>query len=81
MSDTAMDELAVARGITGEKAYALATPRVPLGRPATAEEIAACCLFLASDESSIATGTLLVADGGGAAVDVGSLAFDTGPTA
>jgi hypothetical protein len=29
----------------------------------------------------IVTGTLLVADGGGAAVDVGSLVFDTGPTA
>jgi len=30
-------------------------------------EIAACCLFLASDEASFAAGVVLVADGGGRA--------------
>ncbi|HEX6331449.1 MAG TPA: SDR family oxidoreductase [Actinomycetota bacterium] len=78
MGDESMDELAAERGITREEAYALATAHVPLGRPATAEEIAACCLFLASEESSIVTGAALVADGGGTAVDVGSLAFGPG---
>jgi NAD(P)-dependent dehydrogenase (short-subunit alcohol dehydrogenase family) len=70
-----MDDLAVERGITREAAYLLATAHVPARRPATAEEIAACCLFLASDDASIVNGAMLVADGGQMAVDVGSLAF------
>jgi 2-keto-3-deoxy-L-fuconate dehydrogenase len=38
--------------------------RQPIGRLGTAEEIAAAALYLASDESSYTTGTLLIADGG-----------------
>jgi meso-butanediol dehydrogenase/(S,S)-butanediol dehydrogenase/diacetyl reductase len=76
MGDEEIDELAAARGITRGEAYRLATERVPLRRPATAAEIAECCLFLASEASSIVNGTVLVADGGATAVDVGSLAFD-----
>jgi NAD(P)-dependent dehydrogenase (short-subunit alcohol dehydrogenase family) len=36
----------------------------PIGRMATATEMAECALFLASDRSSFVTGTELVADGG-----------------
>lgn len=36
----------------------------PAGRPGTPEEVAACALFLASDEASYVTGTGLVVDGG-----------------
>lgn len=75
MGDDAMDALAAARGISRQNAYDLATRHVPLQRAATAEEIASCCLFLASDEASIVTGTTLVADGGGLAVDMTSTAF------
>jgi 3alpha(or 20beta)-hydroxysteroid dehydrogenase len=37
---------------------------VPLGRPGTSEEVASFVLFLASDESSYATGSEFVMDGG-----------------
>jgi NAD(P)-dependent dehydrogenase (short-subunit alcohol dehydrogenase family) len=77
-ADAAMDELAGARGVSRQAAYDLVTTDVPLRRAATPEEIAACCLFLASAESSIVTGSVLVADGGGLAVDVTGTAFTAG---
>ncbi len=79
MADDEMDKLAEARGISREEAYELACARLPLGRPATADEIAAVCLFLASAESSFVTGSVLAVDGGATAVDVGGLAFGGGP--
>jgi NAD(P)-dependent dehydrogenase (short-subunit alcohol dehydrogenase family) len=73
--DDAMDALASARDISRQDAYDQATAQVPMKRAATAQEIAACCLFLALDEASIVTGTTLVADGGGLAVDPSSTMF------
>jgi 3-oxoacyl-[acyl-carrier protein] reductase len=37
---------------------------VPLGRPATAEEVAAGIVFLASNEAAYITGQVLAANGG-----------------
>ena len=75
MGDNSMDALGAEKHITRQQAYDLATAHVPMRRAGSAEEMAACCLFLASDESSIVTGTALVADGGGLAVELTSTPF------
>ncbi|MDH4111245.1 MAG: SDR family oxidoreductase [Actinomycetota bacterium] len=76
MGDESMDELAAERGVTRDEAYLLATELVPFRRAGTADEVASCAVFLASDDSSYVSGTTLVVDGGGTAVDVASVAFD-----
>ncbi|MEX0984700.1 MAG: SDR family oxidoreductase [Actinomycetota bacterium] len=78
MGDSAMDELGASKGVGRQEAYDLATADVPMKRAGSAEEMAACCLFLASDESSFVNGTTLVVDGGGLAVELTSRAFAPG---
>jgi NAD(P)-dependent dehydrogenase (short-subunit alcohol dehydrogenase family) len=78
MGDRSMDALGAERNITRQQAYERATADVPLRRPGTPEEMAACCLFLASDEARYVTGTTLVADGGGLAVELTSTEFTFG---
>ncbi len=76
MADVEMDRLVAAgRAPSREDAYVLATSDVPLRRPATPEEIASICLFLASEDSSYVNGAVVMADGGSSAVDVPTLAF------
>ena len=78
MADASMDEIAARDGLTREGAYLAATAEAPLRRAGDPEEIAACCAFLASDESSFVTGQSLIADGGSTVVDVASLVFAPG---
>jgi len=75
MADEEMQTLMQFHGENLQQAYARVCADVPLGRPASAEEIARVCRFLASPDASIITGAALVADGGSSIVDVPTLAF------
>ncbi|SFW79896.1 SDR family NAD(P)-dependent oxidoreductase [Amycolatopsis australiensis] len=78
LGDGAMRYLAEREGIAVEEAYRRVAEHVPLRRVAEPAEIAAVCAFLASADASIVTGHVLVADGGGAAVDPATTLFDQG---
>jgi NAD(P)-dependent dehydrogenase (short-subunit alcohol dehydrogenase family) len=64
MAAREMHDMALALSITEAQARERTVTRIALGRMARPSEIAAICLFLASNESSFITGTALVADGG-----------------
>ncbi|SDK33334.1 NAD(P)-dependent dehydrogenase, short-chain alcohol dehydrogenase family [Pseudomonas delhiensis] len=76
MADAEMQPLMRHHGESLDAAYARVTAEVPLRRPATADEIAGLCRFLASDAAAIVTGACLVADGGAGVVDLPTLAFE-----
>ena len=65
MSEYEMSLAAEANATNAEGEFATLARRIALRRIAAPEEIAACCLFLASDEASFVTGAVLIADGGG----------------
>lgn len=76
MADAEMDELMGRTGLESrEAAYAHVTKDVPLGRPASPEEVAAAIAFLCTPDSSAITGAVLTVDGGSTIVDVPTLAF------
>jgi NAD(P)-dependent dehydrogenase (short-subunit alcohol dehydrogenase family) len=57
-----------AEGITEAEALQRGQSRIPLGRFARPEEVAAVALFLASDQASYVTGAIIPMDGGSTAV-------------
>uniref|UniRef100_UPI003F22D30C SDR family oxidoreductase n=1 Tax=Rhizobium sp. F40D2 TaxID=3453141 RepID=UPI003F22D30C len=48
---------------------------MPLGRPASAEDVANAVCFLASSDASMINGAILTVDGGAGTVDLPTLAF------
>jgi NAD(P)-dependent dehydrogenase (short-subunit alcohol dehydrogenase family) len=75
MVEGSFERLAAEKGIDVDEAFRRVGADLPLGRVGRPEEIAAACLFLASKEASFVTGTLLIADGGTSAVNVGMLSY------
>lgn len=76
MADEQMEHIIAKHGLKSvEEAYALVTKDVPLGRPATAEDVSNVVCFLASDEAAMVNGAVLTVDGGAGTVDLPTLAF------
>ncbi len=64
------DQTAAARGISREEALDAQAAKVPLGRFATPEEVAAAVVFLCSEPASTVTGAAWSVDGGAVATIV-----------
>ena len=75
MSEREAELMAAEQGLTAEQLWRRLVHPLPLGRAADPEEIASCIEFLAGAGASFVTGAVLVVDGGGSAVDVGTLGF------
>jgi NAD(P)-dependent dehydrogenase (short-subunit alcohol dehydrogenase family) len=75
MADSEMDQLAEMLGTDRQGAYDAAVRDVPIGRPAVPDEVASAISFLASDDASFITGSVLTVDGGSTVVDVATTVF------
>jgi NAD(P)-dependent dehydrogenase (short-subunit alcohol dehydrogenase family) len=70
MLEEAVSRIAQKGGTTIDAVFERFSSHVPLRRVSTPDEIAAACVFLASDDSSFMTGAVVVVDGGSTVVDV-----------
>ena len=76
MADEQMQHIVDKHGLASiAEAYALVTKDVPLGRPATADEVSNVVCFLASAEAAMVNGAIITVDGGAGTVDLPTLAF------
>jgi NAD(P)-dependent dehydrogenase (short-subunit alcohol dehydrogenase family) len=76
MADRAMDAVGALHGLGRGAAYELVTSQVPLRRPGEPDEVASICLFLATEDSALLMGAVILADGGAHIVDLPTLALD-----
>jgi meso-butanediol dehydrogenase/(S,S)-butanediol dehydrogenase/diacetyl reductase len=74
MTDRTMEMVGSMNGVSAQDMITRIGNTYPLRRAGTPEEIAAAIAFLASDDASFITGTVMLADGGASIVDVGTLA-------
>jgi len=72
----AMEHFAEMTGTDVEDIFSKFSSDVPLHRVAVPEEIAGLCSYLAGDDSSFTTGTVIPVDGGAAIVDVSGAAMN-----
>jgi NAD(P)-dependent dehydrogenase (short-subunit alcohol dehydrogenase family) len=75
MLETSLGPLAEALGTDLDGVFERISSMVPLRRTADPSEIAGICSYLASDDSTFMTGSVLLADGGAAIVDVSGAAL------
>lgn len=76
MADEQMEVLVKKHKLNSiDEAYRLVTKDVPLGRPATPEDVSNVICFVASAEAAMMNGSILTIDGGAAVVDLPTLAF------
>ncbi len=76
MADAEMADFGGPLGLSRDAAYAEVTRLVPSRRPGTPDEAAAAVTWLLGPQSSFVNGAILSVDGGSAAVDVGTVAYD-----
>ena len=75
MLETSLSPLAEALGTDLEGVFGRISSMVPLRRTADPGEITGICSYLASDDSTFMTGSVLLVDGGAAIVDVAGAAL------
>jgi NAD(P)-dependent dehydrogenase (short-subunit alcohol dehydrogenase family) len=77
MAEGAMGHFVESLGTDLDGVFAHFSSNVPLRRVAAPQEISGICSYLASDDSSFMTGTVLVIDGGAAVVDISGAAISS----
>ena len=75
--ETAMGHFTKALSTDLDGVFAFFSKNVPLRRIAAPSEISGTCSYLASDDSSFMTGSVLVIDGGAAVVDISGAAISS----